>query len=303
MGEDGVVGFWTRAAVAVLVGASLVACSASTDSPTATPPATSSSPAPSVAPFVPSESSEIYRPVSAAPGSTVPVVLTIPGGSWQTANREYLAPLAQRLAAGGAFVVNSTYRAGDVGALFPLPVQDVRCAAAYAVASAAGAGYRPGPVVLVGHSAGGHLVALAAVSGDALAAPCADPVPHIDGVVGLAGVYDAAEVGGLIAPFFGVARAADPALWDSGDPIHYVRTGRAPTPLSVLLVHGQDDEVVPLAQSQSFSAALRAARIPVAVDVLRGEDHLTIVDPAVSGDAIAAFVAALATGSAATPAA
>lgn len=293
-----------RIAAAVLAAALLAGCSSAVEAPatTSAPPSATTSAPPSVAAFVPSASSETYLPTGVPNGRTVPVVLTIPGGSWQTSDRTGLAPLAQRLASAGAFVVNSSYRAGDVGALFPLPLQDVRCAAGYAVAAAASAGWKPGPVILVGHSAGGHLVALAGVSGDALDAPCDDPVPHIDGVVGLAGVYDAADVGGLIAPFFGVARAADPALWDSGDPIRYVAAGRTPKPLSVLLIHGDADSVVPLTQSESFARALRAAGIPVALDVLPEQDHLSVIEPAVSGDAIAAFVAALSSVGAATPA-
>lgn len=280
-------------AVAALGCAALAACGSSGGAaPTLS---TAPPPSPSSSVFLPMSSSDVVVPGGGADRSRpVPVVLTVPGGSWQTAERAYMAPLAQRIAESGAFVVNATYRAGDVGARFPVPLQDVRCDAAYAVAAARAAGWTPGPVVIVGHSAGGHLVALAAVSGDALAAPCADPVPHVDGVVGLAGVYDAADVGGLIAPFFGVARAADPALWDSGDPIRYVESGRTPTPLSVLLVHGADDDVVPLTQSQSFAKALRAAGIPVRLAVLPDQTHMSVVDPAVSADLITTFVQSLA---------
>lgn len=299
-------GIRVRTAVVATACVGLVACGASSggtasssSSPSVTSPSSTASPSTSLQPFVPATASETYRPTSPRPGA-VPVVLMIPGGGWQTSNREYMAPLAQRLAADGAFVVNSTYRAGDVGAMFPVALQDVLCAAGYAVAQAKAAGLVPGPVILVGHSAGGHLVALAGVSGDTLAAPCADPVPHVDGVVGMAGVYDAADAGGLIAPFFGVARAADPALWDSGDPIRYVEDGRAATPLSVLLVHGSDDDVVPLRQSQSFAAALKAAGIPVRLDEVADADHNVIVDPAVSGAAITAFVRTLASTSSAT---
>ncbi len=296
-----------RVVLAVLAGVVLAACgSTSPGSPTSSPTPVSPSASPTasaaLAPFVPSASSETYPPAGVRSGR-VPVVVTIPGGGWQTANREYLAPLAQQLAAGGAFVVNSTYRAGGVGALFPVALQDVRCAAGYAVAQAKAAGFTPGPVVLVGHSAGGHLVALAAVSGDALPAPCADPVPHIDAAVGLAGVYDATAGSSLISTFFGVPRASDPALWDSGDPLHYVVTGKAPEPLRVLLVQGAADDVVPVSQATTFAAALTKAGVPVTLDVLPRQTHMSVVDPAVVGSKVVAFVRALALSSTATPAA
>ena len=118
--------------------------------------------------------------------------------------------------------MNASYRAGVDGAHFPVPLQDVQCAAGYAVAQADAAGLTPGPVVLVGHSAGGHLVALAGTSGTALSRRCADPVPTIAGVVGLAGVYDTAGFASYLGEFFGTPRSQDPTLWDSGDPIHYV---------------------------------------------------------------------------------
>ena len=290
--------------LAALAGVLLAACgttSPGSPSSSASPSASQTASA-ALAPFVPSASSETY-PATGARSGRVPVVVTIPGGGWQTADREYLAPLAQQLAAGGAFVVNSTYRAGEVGALFPVALQDVRCAAGYAVAQAKAAGFTPGPVVLVGHSAGGHLVALAAVSGDALSAPCADPVPHIDAAVGLAGVYDAAAGSSLISTFFGVPRASDPARWDSGDPLHYVTTGKAPRPLSILLVQGAADDVVPVSQATTFAAALRKAGIPVTLDVLPRQTHMSVVDPAVVGDQVVAFVRALASSSTTTPAA
>lgn len=280
-------------AVAALGCAALAACgSSAAPAPTLS---TAPPPSPSSSVFLPMSSSDVFVPGGGADRSRpVPVVLTVPGGSWQTANREYMAPLAQRIAESGAFVVNATYRAGDVGARFPVALQDVRCDAAYAVAAARAAGWTPGPLVIVGHSAGGHLVALAGVSGDALAVPCTDPMPHIDGVVGLAGVYDTKAASSLIEPFFGVPYDADPQRWQSGDPIHYVTTGATPKPLSVLLVHGESDAVVPLAQSQSFAKALRAAGIPVRLEALPDQDHMSVVDPAVSADLITSFVQSLA---------
>jgi acetyl esterase/lipase len=233
--------------------------------------------------------SEVYPPAT-APAGAVPVVLVVPGGGWSSADRTGMTPLAKDLAAAGFFTVNASYRAGDDGAHFPVPLQDVLCAAGYAVARAQAAGLTPGPVVLVGHSAGGHLVALAGTSGSTLARRCTDPVPTIAGVVGLAGVYDTAAFATYMTDFFGVAPATDPTLWKSGDPIAYVESHAAPRGLRVLLIHGDADSVVPLGQAQEFATALKGASMDVTLDVVPAATHMDVIKPDIAASPVAAWI-------------
>lgn len=252
----------------------LAGCSQSgTGAPSSTPPA----PSPSPSTFDPSLTTTLYSPVAVPTRPTVPLIVLVPGGGWQSHDATGFMPLAQGLSDAGYVVATTEYRAGNESIGFPTSLQDVLCSTAYAAALASKSEPKPGPVVLVGHSAGGHLAALAAVSGTTLAAPCADPIPEIAGVVGLAGIYDTATFEPMMADWFGTPRADDPALWDSGDPIHYVETGAAPSTLQVLLIHGDGDDVVPLAQSRSFATALTAAGIPVELDVLTDEDHMSVI--------------------------
>ncbi len=277
-----------RWAAAAALAALLTACAAGGGAPaqvTASPVATTSA----AAAYDPAAVSEVYPPAN-APTEAVPVVLVVPGGGWETADRTGMTPLAQDLAAAGFFTVNAGYRAGVDGAHFPVPLQDVLCAAGYAVAQARAAGLSPGPVVLVGHSAGGHLVALAGTSGSTLARPCADPVPAIAGVVGLAGVYDTSAFATYMTDFFGVTRASDPALWTSGDPIAYVESGTAPRSLRVLLIHGDADTVVPLAQAQEFAKALTGAGMDVTLDVVPAATHMDVIEPSIASSPIAAWI-------------
>ena len=256
----------------------------------------------------PGVSADVYVPATTSP-DPVPVVLLVPGGSWQTADRTGLAPLAEQLAGAGSFVVNTTYRAGQDGATFPVPVQDVICSAGFAVAEAADQGLTPGPLVVVGHSAGGHLAALAALADDTLAAmpaddetPCPYPAPTVDGLVGLAGIYDVIAAQPILVDFFdGRQPSEDAALWQSGDPVRLV--AEAPENLQVLLMHGDADDLVPLGQSQEFEAALEAQGVPVRLDVVPGADHADLYQADIVGAPIIDWIAGLAAPASPSPAA
>jgi acetyl esterase/lipase len=277
-----------RWAAAAAAAALLCGCAAGGPGPaasTASPvPPSSTGPA-----YEPAAVSEVYLPTK-PPDGAVPVVLVVPGGGWSTSDRTGMTPLAKALAAAGFFTVNASYRAGADGEHFPVPLQDVQCAAGYAVAEAKAAGLTPGAVVLVGHSAGGHLVALAGTSGPALARRCKDPVPTIAGVVGLAGVYDTAGFASYLGEFFGTSRSQDQKLWDSGDPIHYVVTHTAPRPLSVLLIHGDADTTVPVAQAEDFARALKDAGMTVELDVVPAASHMDVIRPDVAAAPITAWI-------------
>lgn len=251
-----------------------------------TPPPPSATPAS----FDPSFTTEVFSPVAVPSRPTVPMVVLVPGGGWQSHDSSSLVPLAQAISDAGYYAATTEYRAGYDGMGFPDSLQDVLCSAAYAVAQVSTSDPAPGPVILVGHSAGGHLVALAGVSGTALARPCTDPIPEIAGVVGLAGIYDATAFQPMMADWFGTPRAEDPALWDSGDPTHYVSSGAAPATLHVLLIHGDADDVVPLSQSAGFAADLEKAGIPVQLEVLPGETHRSVIAVGIVADPILAWL-------------
>jgi acetyl esterase/lipase len=239
--------------------------------------------------YLPGRAADVHLP-AVPPGSTVPVVLLAPGGGWLEAERAGLDPLARTLAGFGMVVANATYRTQADAVLFPAPVDDVRCAAAFAVAQARAAGLRPERLVLVGHSAGGHLTALAAMADGATSEPCPYPAQQPDGLVGLAGVYQTAPLDYALERLFGVPLAEDPELWAAGDPVQRVRDGHAPPNLDVLLLHGDADREVPIGQSRAFAAALADAGNEVRLDVLPGITHGTAYDAEVAGPPIMAWL-------------
>ena len=303
-----------RWAVGGVLVVSLAACSGSSS----TPGVDSSSPAGTVTPssgattdpgaspsqgspsagagdaFDPAAVSTLATPTAKPSGKAkAPIVVLVPGGGWDTHDSSGFAPLAQKLTDAGLVVVTTSYRAGQEGKRFPVPVQDVTCATAYAARLAKDAGVGGGPVIVVGHSAGGHLAALAATSNNALDAKCADPLPKIAGLVGLGGVYDTLDFEPYMVDFFGTPQSSDPGLWESGDPIAYAEKGDVPLSLRVLLIAGENDTVVPMNQATTYAAVLKKKLIDVKLLEVPGADHLELFTPEVAAAPIVAFARSL----------
>lgn len=127
-----------------------------------------------------------------------------------------------------------------------------------------------GPVVTIGHSAGGHLAVLA-VSGT-------DPVP-VTGIIALAGVlnvhlaHQAGLDGDASAALLGALPQAAPGRWQQADPAmqrHHV---------PARLVHGDADVTVPLDQSTSWMSSRGRGDASAQLQVLSGTEHFALIDP------------------------
>jgi pimeloyl-ACP methyl ester carboxylesterase len=194
------------------------------------------------------------------------VAVFVHGGFWRARwAADTIAPLARACADAEPhpWVWNLEYpRVGMPGGGWPGTAAAVRDALGAAVQAAGGR-----PVVVIGHSAGGHL---------ALWAAAHHPVAL---AVALAGVCDLEEgvttgIGnGAVLELLG----ADPdsELYAAASPI-----ARLPLGSPVLLIHGDADEDVPIAQSRRFHTAALAAGDDCELHELPGGGHFEVIDPA-----------------------
>jgi acetyl esterase/lipase len=224
-------------------------------------------------------------------------VVVVHGGFWRASyDRAHAVPEAQAFADAGYDVALVEYRrAGMPGGGVPGTLDDVR-AVVTAVAADEAVADR---LVLVGHSAGGHLATWAAGQDWVTALPGATVV----GVVSLAGVVDL-RLADRLGLGDGAARAfvgdpdTRPDAWALADPVTTL-----PPRVPVRLVSGSADETVPTAVSESYLALARAAGAgegghpPVDIEVVDGADHMPLVEPEHPAFArVLAAVAALAPG-------
>ncbi|OFE19035.1 hypothetical protein BA895_00815 [Humibacillus sp. DSM 29435] len=220
------------------------------------------------------------RPAEDAVGATV---LIVHGGFWREAyDRTHASPQAQALADAGFHVAVGEYRrAGMPGGGVPGTLDDLTAL----VAAVAHDPDLPEPLVLVGHSAGGHLVTWAAnqpwaqrhplSSESATSSDAAGPA----GVVALAGCVDLRatarmRLGADAAAAFVGADDLDDEAWQVADPMDSL-----PPRVPVRLVHGDADHIVPLEVTHEYLSAARLAGGDVRLDVVAGAGHYELIDP------------------------
>lgn len=106
---------------------------------------------------------DLYRPKKRT--KPLPAIVCIHGGGWRNGDRGSQTAVAQTLAAHGYVAVTITYRLRDE-AIFPAAMQDCKAAVRWLRANAKRLGVDSEHIGATGLSAGGHLAALLATSGD-----------------------------------------------------------------------------------------------------------------------------------------
>lgn len=242
----------------------------------------------------PSQYAELYLPdVRTRPG----VVVVIHGGFWRDAYDAGLGrPLATDLSARGWVVWNLEYRrvqdqtptqpATDRGG-WPETFEDVAAGIDLLGPVLADLSLERGPVVALGHSAGGHLAVWAAGRHKLPAGtPGSAPRVGLDGVVSQAGVLELWMAHwlklshGAPLALMGAEPKEEPRRWQLADPARMLPIG-----VPVIALHGKSDADVPPAVSRAYTDAARAVGDPARLVWTTGDHHALITPGTAAWDA------------------
>jgi acetyl esterase/lipase len=215
---------------------------------------------------------DVYRP--GAPNGAA--VLLVHGGGWSRGSKDMIAPAATLLAEQGFVVMAQEYRlTGE--APFPANIHDVKRAIRWAKENAARLGFDAEKLCLEGHSAGAHLVLLAAgTPDDARLAPPEGLGDVSQDVAAVCAIYpptlfhlgEARPSGSLPARVLPGADVSE-ASAALASPIEHVTADLPP----VMLLHGDADKVVPVSASRRYEERVRAVGGKCDLHVYAGLPH------------------------------
>lgn len=207
-----------------------------------------------------------------AEGDPLPALLYIHGGGWNSGSKEKAMLHTTPFLAKGWVVVNVEYRlAKDASA--PAAVEDCICAAKHVLANAKKYRIDPDRLIVMGHSAGGHLALMTAFA-PSLGRACPGDAPKFRAVVNWFGISDVNDLlDGPNKQQYALDWAGKGS--DRGErarissPLTHVRPGLPP----VISIHGDQDKGVPYEHSVRLHDALRKAGVVSVLRTIPGAGH------------------------------
>jgi len=220
---------------------------------------------------------DLRLPPAPRQAAKAPLIVLVHGGFWRPAyDRRHLGPMASALAAAGYVVAVPEYRrAGMAEEGWTGPFNDIAAALDQVGGIARPHGADTRRITWAGHSAGGHLVLWAAARpGLPAGSPWRRsggprPATHVVSLAGCSSLRLCAEWNlgaGAVRLLMGGGPDDVPERYAVADP-----AALPAAPVPVTLVHGVDDDIVPLGMSQAFTAG-RLVEIP-------GAGHFDLIDP------------------------
>lgn len=221
----------------------------------------------------PAQTMNVYAPNTANQGQGAPVIFMVHGGAWamgDKASSHVVRHKAARWLPRGLLFISVNYRL--LPSADPLEqARDVARALAFAQQQAAAWGGDAGKFVLMGHSAGAHLVSL--LSADPALAREQGAKPWLGTVSLDSAAFDVpAIMKARHAKLYDRAFGQDPNFWAATSPLHQLRQAQAP--LLAVCSSRRDDAC---AQAQAFAA--KAMPLGMRVTVLpQDRSHAEIND-------------------------
>lgn len=216
------------------------------------------------------------------PTAPRPAVIWIHGFGWFAGTRRdnLEVSMCTFLAAHGFFTASIEYRLSDE-ATFPAQVHDVKAAIRWLRANAANYGVDPERIGIWGGSAGGHLAALAGLTGDLQDMEGQSGSPGYSSRVQAVAVASAPadflrpggamqnNVDGPVARLFGGTVAEREEAMRQASLLTHISRGGPP----ILVAHGTRDEVVPFEQGECLYRALVQAGCEAQFIPIEGAYH------------------------------
>ena len=224
---------------------------------------------------------DLYIPKSDKP---LPLVIWVHGGAWAGGNKDRHPALF--LLGQGFAVASINYRLSQ-HARFPAQIEDCKAAVRWLRAHADKYNLDPKRFGAWGQSAGGHLVALLGTTGDVKdlegTTGHLDQSSRVQAVCDWCGPADfLAEVEQSRGTRLDRSRPNSPeAKLIGGELLQHAEKAKAASPVTyitkddppILIMHGDKDDIVPVAQSQGFALALQKAGVPVKLHIVPGGGH------------------------------
>jgi acetyl esterase/lipase len=248
---------------------------------------------------------DVYRRKDVGAGP-LPAVVWIHGGAWFLGDKTPCPALP--LIDHGFVVVSINYRLTSAGP-FPAQIEDCKGAIRFIRAHAAEYHVDPDRIGVWGESAGGHLAALLGTSGGSAAVEGdvggnLDQSSRVQAVCDWFGPTDLTQFtaeatanghppGGFDNYIMRAFLGGDPLqhldLVTLANPIHFLPAGPATGVPPFLIMHGDHDRTVPLAQSRLLADALVHDGVPTTFRVVAGLGHGFPVGRADTGAVTLAF--------------
>lgn len=220
-------------------------------------------------PYGPSDGQKLDLFVPAG-GGRAPLLVFIHGGYWQSLDKGDFSYLAAPYVAAGVAFASLNYDLAPAVSVEEIVAQ-VRTALAWLYRNAGDLGIDPDRLYVSGHSAGGHLTAMALATDWAADGRAGLPADLVKGGCSISGVYDLEP---LRLSYHQAVLNLTPEMARRLTPLGDLPTRAGPMILAV----GSEETEEFLRQQDKYAAAWRDAGLALQVVELPGRNHFTAVD-------------------------
>jgi len=218
----------------------------------------------------PLQTMDIYAPAGAHAAA---VIIYVHGGEWAKGDKSEVAYKPAFLVEHRVILASINYRLSGTDH-HPAQVDDICSAVRWVRQHADELGADANKIFLMGHSAGCHLVTLAALDPRPLARAGLKPSDLAGVVTWSGGAYDLVEKvneGGMYAGYIHKNFGDDEKVWRDASPIAHTNDFRPLPPF--LMVSAQNDKAPSIAASDRLAGLIRQAGGSAQRETLPGKDH------------------------------